>query len=567
MHISGLAIRNYRSIGDEGVTLKPWKGINILVGRNNSGKSNVIRAVKLIAAVCGEQKGHEYSALDLHQRSPQSKFSFDIEIHVAKSDNEQARKIASLLGRSQVEFTISVDSQGSISYNHWSGEDVQDFGQANELFALLGNQRWTSRVDAATIQKVMHDRAESAFSRFRPAIPKVHTIPEFRQIRPGESYTLDGQNLVGLLAEYQNPEIGQDELREKFDRIERFLQHLLHLPAATLDVTRKEQQLVINDDGLRLPLSSFGTGTHELVIMLTAVLANDGELYCIEEPEIHMHARLQKEFIQFIGTQTKNHYLVSSHSHAFVDAVNWLDRVQVFHIDSGSGSSVGAPVLNDGDALVALGDLGVAPSDLLQTNCVVWVEGPSDKIFIRNWIQLLSPELVEGRDYSIMFYGGKLLSHIEFERDKVPDELVSLLRINQRAVVVMDSDREGPGGRLNATKERVQQECEESGGYCWVTDGREIENLVPLGPVRRVVQGIAGRDIELEVDKYGRFNEALEAALDAAGAKSLDYANNKVKLARQFSAETKAGDIPSSLNTVLQEVIAKIRSWNEYPQS
>jgi len=41
---------------------------------------------------------------------------------------------------------------------------------------------------------------------------------------------------------------------------------------------------------------------------------------------------------------------------------------------------------------------------------------------------LASPELVEGIDYSIMFYGGRLLSHLSMEREDgelTPDELIS----------------------------------------------------------------------------------------------------------------------------------------------
>ncbi|SHU60945.1 Uncharacterised protein [Mycobacteroides abscessus subsp. bolletii] len=50
-------------------------------------------------------------------------------------------------------------------------------------------------------------------------------------------------------------------------------------------------------------------------------------------------------------------------------------------------------------------DLGYRPSDLLQANYVVWVEGPSDRTYIRRWLQIANPDLQEGIDYSIMFYG------------------------------------------------------------------------------------------------------------------------------------------------------------------
>ena len=47
---------------------------------------------------------------------------------------------------------------------------------------------------------------------------------------------------------------------------------------------------------------------------------------------------------------------------------------------------------------------------ILQANCVVWVEGPSDRIYLKHWIEAVTSELIEGLHYSIMFYGGRLLS-------------------------------------------------------------------------------------------------------------------------------------------------------------
>jgi hypothetical protein len=53
-------------------------------------------------------------------------------------------------------------------------------------------------------------------------------------------------------------------------------------------------------------------------------------------------------------------------------------------------------------------DLGYRPSDLLQADCVIWVEGHSDNIYVRRWIELIDPNQDEGIDYSIVFDVGKL---------------------------------------------------------------------------------------------------------------------------------------------------------------
>jgi hypothetical protein len=123
-------------------------------------------------------------------------------------------------------------------------------------------------------------------------------------------------------------------------------------------------------------------------------------------------------------------------------------------------------------------DLGYRASDLLQANSIVWVEGPTDRLYIRHWLSAVADELVEGIHYSVMFYGGRLLAHLAADDIEVED-FISLRRINQWLSIVIDSDRRKKGAKLNATKRRVRDEFDQGPGYAWITQGREIENYVP----------------------------------------------------------------------------------------
>ena len=48
MNIKKIVIKNFRSIGDEEVEISEPSKINLLIGRNNSGKSNVLRFLNLL---------------------------------------------------------------------------------------------------------------------------------------------------------------------------------------------------------------------------------------------------------------------------------------------------------------------------------------------------------------------------------------------------------------------------------------------------------------------------------------------------------------------------------------
>jgi hypothetical protein len=570
MKLTGIELRNFRSIGDEPVKLAPWLKCNILIGQNNSGKSNVIKAVQRISSTFMDMMAHKdlprtpregLGDLDLHRRSPENQFLFRLYF---EGEAPEDKELLALIRTASVYFDFSWEvGQPDPRVTDHSFAYIEDFDQASRLLSYLEGAHFTSRMGPSRIRQVFLKKGPTFWGHFKETIPPVYIIPEFRQIKSGSEYTLDGANLIGLLASYQHPEVGKGQDRDKFDRIERFVQRLLHLPEAVLEVPRKETTIMLTSNGLRLPLASYGTGVHELVILVTAVLSVEDAICCIEEPEIHLHPRLQREFIDFITTETTNQYLISTHSPTFINAMSARDDVQVFHLRLENGATIGGPILRDEDSLRALHDLGVRASDILQSNCVLWVEGPSDRVYLERWLELVSPELVEGRDYSIMFYGGSLLSHLCAERDKVPGELIHILRINQNAIVMMDSDIKHADDPLTQTKQRVCQECKANGGICWVTDGREIENYLPERVVAAACEELVGKQIAIAIGPYDKFEDTLSQALKTARARSLDYSADKVKYTRKFAQHFKLADMGSQLREHIEEIAAKVKYWNE----
>jgi hypothetical protein len=102
----------------------------------------------------------------------------------------------------------------------------------------------------------------------------------------------------------------------------------------------------------------------------------------------------------------------------------------------------------------------------------------------------VDPALVEGvHYYSIMFYGGRLLSHLS-AKDPEVNEFISLRSLNRYISVVIDSDRATARGKLNETKRRVRDEFDVGPGFAWVTKGREIENYLPKEIVAKAVAAV-----------------------------------------------------------------------------
>jgi hypothetical protein len=171
-------------------------------------------------------------------------------------------------------------------------------------------------------------------------------------------------------------------------------------------------------------------------------------------------------------------------------------------------------------------DLGYHPSDLLQSNCVIWVEGPSDRVYVEWWISAIDARLVEGIHYSVMFYGGRLASHLSAD-DDAAKEFILLRRLNRHGVIVMDSDRGAASADINETKKRLAREFDEGPGHAFVTEGREIENYIEPDLLRAA---IARAHPELTATtNMGKFYNALKLR----NAQNKEAKANKVRVANE----------------------------------
>lgn len=72
MYISDVIIKNFRCFGEEGIAIRFNRGLNVLVGENDSGKSAVLDAIRIVLGTT-DQSWYRLSNKDFHNEDVSKK--------------------------------------------------------------------------------------------------------------------------------------------------------------------------------------------------------------------------------------------------------------------------------------------------------------------------------------------------------------------------------------------------------------------------------------------------------------------------------------------------------------
>jgi len=288
--------------------------------------------------------------------------------------------------------------------------------------------------------------------------------------------------------------LGKRDQRDKIKNFETFLSKtFFNNQQFTLIPNIEDDSLHVSIGNEEWPIYKLGDGIQSIIILLYPLFFNQDKkmIVFIEEPENSMHPGLQRLFLETImQPKFKNfQYFITTHSNHFLDFTIDLSRISVFsfnktqdELNERSQYKIEGTSYENSNILELL---GVRNASVFLSNCTIWVEGITDRLYIKKYLEVYQNEMNrrEGKiiykedfNYSFIEYGGSNITHWTFG-DETMWEKIKANRISSKMFLLADKD----STELKATSEKSKRLIllkDVLGDGFQVTKGREIENLL-----------------------------------------------------------------------------------------
>jgi hypothetical protein len=387
--ITKLTLRNFKSVGEQVYEFTPF---DLLVGRNNSGKSTVLQAMAI----------WQFCVDEFHRSRRTGKTGIQVVL-----PNFTALPLPEfiLLWKDRTERAYPVDSQ--------SGKKKQEFIL---IEILLEWQDTAGKSDSFGVELRYHSPQTiyaipaGGWARFRACeksghLPSIAYVPPFSGLEPSEKW-LDispmrqqvgkGQpgsvlrNLLLRVSVLSPRDAGagatilkssSKDWAELADVIWRWFDVKISQPKyeSTKDVyiTVEYTQGARNYD-----IISGGSGFHQVLTLLAFLFGYRPTTILLDEPDAHLHVNLQREVLDYFKLKSKElgtQFLIATHAEEFARGVDASQIVSLLNREP-------KRVVSTPAVLRAMADVSNEEiTRLTGSPYILYVEGESDERILRAW--------------------------------------------------------------------------------------------------------------------------------------------------------------------------------------
>lgn len=321
-----------------------------------------------------------------------------------------------------------------------------------------------------------------------------------------------------------------------------------------LDQSNQAQIFFDFDDTQSIAIDRLGSGMRTVCLVCLVMLLRNNNAseqqtcYLFEELENNIHPRLQRSLYSWIQSQLnpqRDCLFLSTHSPVALDHFIQSDGCALMRVSTTNGEIELTEIESLQGGRECLRQIGSRPSDILQANGIVWVEGPSDRIYLLRLLECWGCEFKENLHFSVAFTSGTILKH--YSASDFDPKRIHILRINPNAFLICDRDRTSEEVPLKTEVLRMRSEVGHDN--CLITAGYAIENYLPPEIVMKVNSKARKKSIT-------RFAEP--AKLIGSRSKA-DFAETVTKLP-DFTRDNLRDRF--GLDEAVRNIISAIERWN-----
>ena len=562
------------------VELRDLKGVNIIVGPNNAGKTSIFRGIK---AMTSRRMDSDDDVLSIGTR-----IEFPEQV-LRKIDDSNLKNVLSW--RTDEEFSLVQWSR--FDKDHKGSGHIGTMSPSLSSPAFVFSER---KVQLLTVNEHLNPKYGAAATRTGPSpltagevATTVNTID-----RQQLSWREDLYFLWHRRKSRYEEELGtfHGRLDDEAEHVAGRLDHLLTgtrggalrnklnrfmdavIPGiGDIGIRRRQAEpdgktlisVVFSNGREDRTLGELGGGVEQTLVLALVLLGekDEGAVF-IEEPESHLHESAQRRLIeQVVQHRGARQVFIATHSPVFV---NEFPDANVYRITRGpDGVATVHACVDRASQREVLNGLGVLPSSLTQTNCVLWVEGPTETRLVRHWLTLVAPDLKVHQHYEFAETGGSNLASLaaDLPGSAEGEHLRDIMRVCRNNFMICDRDA---GIDKQPSKQPVKAIEALVGHHHWITRGYEIEWYIPPAVIAAVWDQAASDHVAACAAADEPFYKCLAAS---TGQNTKSAGKHKVLWAERVvshgpdAATWFADPMGEDLRTNIERVAAFIREANQ----
>jgi hypothetical protein len=482
------------------------KRLNFFIGKNNSGKSRFLRGLY--------SEHRDFCDFTLSCRDELKKFYFEFndflegDGNILSKINSETQPKSSFLVSSKNEKDLNVDFLlENITLNLMRKKILSFLDLGEKYFFMNGARRVYLEEKINKLGSIKVGGQKITFSRvYLPVLRGLRPISSdskdcYKKRTQEDYFKIDGLSGGVITGEdfydfLRHCLLGEPEQRDLIRKYEDLLgqyffegQKIALIPKHSSDVVH----IKIGDEK-QFPIYHLGDGLQQAIILTyQCYLQKDSVCaFFIEEPELHMHAGMVRQLMNFYLNETKHYYFFTTHSNHLLDMVDESDEVVIQKFTKNKkedGSSYFEIKRCDKDREL-LAALGVRPSSVYLANCTIWVEGITDRLYLVKYMQKYLEDLKNSNDprflkyrgfmpnfhYTFVEYQGSNLVHWNFDeedQDFLDNQGLNALSVCSDMLLIADGDIQDKGSRVADLQTALGQE------RFYLLPCKETENTLP----------------------------------------------------------------------------------------